>query len=513
MDERDTCDSCNQELANYSIKNSNGTFCSLFCEDIEKKCKNIIDNSKLMGLSYGIRESSENFADNVILNASKGHGFAAEKANHIKDVFSGKDAKIIGGDNKLNGADRLVDGIQIQTKYCKSGSKCISECFDETGKFRYINPDGSPMQIEVPLDKYDSAIQSMEDKIRKGKIPGVSDPSKAKDIVRKGHFTYEQVRNIAKVGTIESLSYDAVNGIKLAGTALGISSVLTFAVSMWRGESFEVSLKNACISGLKVGGISWVSSILSAQIGRTGIESSLRSFTDFVVQKMGAKAASVIANSMRNATSPIYGAAAMNNVSKLLRGNIVTGVITTAVLSSVDVFRLIDGRISGSQAFKNIANTASSVAGGTGGWMAGAAAGAAMGSAIPIIGNIAGGIIGGLAGSLLGGTLANTASNAILDEFIEDDAKSMSKILEKTLQGLVLDFIMTEPEINFVINEIEKINFGHELREMYASNNRVAYATNLVKPIIIKKVTERKFIKLPDENLVLDEIRELIESE
>lgn len=188
-----------------------------------------------VGTAAGVIGSSENYADNVILGASRGHGFAAEKANHLKDIMTGKDAKIVGGDNAKNGADRLVDGVNIQTKYCNSGSKCISECFEE-GTFRYLNNDGSPMQIEVPSDKYDSAVQAMENRIKKGQVPGVTDPELAKDIVRKGAFTYEQVRNIAKFGTIESLTYDAVNGIKLAGTAMGISAAVSFAVSLWNGE-------------------------------------------------------------------------------------------------------------------------------------------------------------------------------------------------------------------------------------------------------------------------------------
>ena len=65
------------------------------------------------------------------------------------------------------------------------------------------------MQIEVPSDKYDSAVQAMENRIKNGQIPGVSDPGKAKEIVRRGAFTYEQVRNIARFGTVQSLTYDA----------------------------------------------------------------------------------------------------------------------------------------------------------------------------------------------------------------------------------------------------------------------------------------------------------------
>jgi len=62
-----------------------------------------------------------------------------------------------------------------------------------------------------------------------------------------------------------------------------MSIILTFAVSIWKGDNFEIALKNACFCGLKIGGISWASSIISAQIGRTGIENSLRTVSDFVV--------------------------------------------------------------------------------------------------------------------------------------------------------------------------------------------------------------------------------------
>ena len=62
------------------------------------------------------------------------------------------------------------------------------------------------MQIEVPSDKYDAAVEAMQEKIKNGSVPGISDPEEAKNIVRKGHFTYEQAKNIAKAGTVESLT-------------------------------------------------------------------------------------------------------------------------------------------------------------------------------------------------------------------------------------------------------------------------------------------------------------------
>jgi hypothetical protein len=466
--------------------------------------------TKISGISAGIIGSSENYADNVILGAERGHGFAAEKANHLHDVFTGKDAKIVGSDNVKNGADRLVDGAYIQTKYCNSGSKCIAETF-ENGQFRYWNADGSPMQIEVPSDMYDSAVQAMQERIKKGQVSGVSDPAKAEAIVRKGNYTYTQVRNIARFGTIESITYDAVNGIKIAGTAMGISSAISFAVAMWNGEKWDIALEKACYDGLKVGGIAWVSSLLTAQLGRTGIEQGLRGSTDWVVQQMGAKATAWLANGLRSGSN-IYGAAAMNHVSKLLRGNIVTGVVTTLALSSVDFVRMFNGRVSGAQVFKNVTTTAASVAGGTGGWMGGAAAGAAIGSAIPIIGTAAGGIIGGILGSLAGGTAASAVVSSVLDSFIEDDAKEMLRKVEEVFGQLAENYLLTEKEAKSVIDEFQQRDMPDTLRDMYASDDSYDFARNILEPLIETQAKNRKMIKLPSEAEIIKKTGSIIES-
>lgn len=80
-------------------------------------------------------------------HGARGHGFAAESANDLFDRMTGKDAKIVGGDNAKDGSDRIVNGQNIQSKYCSSGSKCIQECFRD-GKFRYYNPDGSQCKLK-----------------------------------------------------------------------------------------------------------------------------------------------------------------------------------------------------------------------------------------------------------------------------------------------------------------------------------------------------------------------------
>jgi hypothetical protein len=447
-----------------------------------------MDKEDIPAISNATVGNAQIYADNVILNAERGHGFAAEKANHLRDVLAGKNAKQVGGDNAKNGADRLVDGVYIQTKYCNSGSKCIQECFHD-GQFRYWNSDGSPMQIEVPSDSYEAALKAMEERIKKGQVKGMTDPNRAKEIVRQGQFTYTQARNIAKFGTIESITYDAVNGIRVVGPAIGISAVIAFAYARWNGKPIEAAIEQACFSGLKVGGITWVSSILMAQIGRTGIEQALRPMTDSVVRTMGAQTASWIATGLRGGNA-IYGAAAMSNVSKLLRGNIVTGIVTTLVLSSGDVTRLIQGRISGGQFFKNVTNIAASVTGGAGGYAIGAGIGTAI---FPGIGTVVGGLLGGF----LAGSAASSASQLALDSFIENDADEILKIIESELMTLAFDYLLSEFEIQTTLEKLQSLNFESKLQDIYAANDRSDQARSLLEPLVIEIVQRREAIALP----------------
>ena len=165
-------------------------------------------------------------------HAAQGHGYAAEQANHLYDWLTGQDAKIVGGDNAKNGADRLVNGTVIQSKYCKNASASVAAAF-ENQQYRYLNADGLPMQLEVPSDQYENAVRLMEQRIAQGQGPGVSDPSQAKSVVRKGKFTYQQAVNIAKFGTVDSLLFDAANGAVLSASACGITAVITFVQHRW----------------------------------------------------------------------------------------------------------------------------------------------------------------------------------------------------------------------------------------------------------------------------------------
>lgn len=454
------------------------------------------------GIAAGTYDQVNKLYDEEKFHAQQGHGFAAGRANTMYDKLTGHDAKIVGDDNIKNGADRIVDGVMIQSKYCQTGKACINECFDKEGQFRYMI-DGKPMQIEVPSDKFDGAVQAMEEKIREGKVPGVTDPNEAKNIVRKGHFTYEQAKNIAKAGTVESLTYDAVNGVVIASSAFGVTAVITLATNLWNGESFDKSLKLATYSGLKVGGTAFVTTILASQLSKAGLNSALVGSSEAVVAFMGPKASAVLINAFRSGSN-IYGAAAMKSAAKLLRGNVITAGVTVVVLSSFDIANIFKGRISGKQLFKNLTNTATTVAGGTGGWLGGAALGSAI---LPGVGTV----VGGLVGSIAAGVVAGKATDAILDNFIEDDADEMVKIIQGEFEVLAQDYLLNQKEAEKSVDKLREKLDGKLLKDMFASEDRKKFAREILVPIIENETRKRKHISAVSNGQMAISLREVLE--
>lgn len=470
----------------------------------EKRKDENIDIPSSGGLVIGHYGTVNKSYNEERFHSRQGHGFAAERANDLYDKLTGHTSQIIGDDNQKNGADRVVDGVFIQSKYCATGSRCINECFEDNGKgaFRYMK-NGKPMQIEVPSDKYEAAVQAMEEKIRRGQVEGITDPSEAKNIVRKGNFTYAQAKNIAKAGTVESLTYDAVNGIVIASSAFGVTALLSFATSIWQGESMDNALKISVCSGLKVGGTAFAVSILAGQLSKAGLNSMLVGSSEAIINVVGPKASAVLINAFRSGSN-IYGAAAMKSAAKLLRGNTITAVGTVVILSSVDVIDMFRGRISGKQLFKNIAGTAGTTGGGVGGWIGGAGLGSAI---LPGPGTV----VGGVFGTLLGGLAAGKATKYVADKFIEDDAEEMIRIIEDVFCRMTEEYLLNQKEAEECIDVLSKNLSGKILKNMYASNDRENFARDLLEPIVEDRVRDRNRIYLPSEDNITEKLREVLE--
>ncbi len=450
--------------------------------------------------------------------AQQGHGFAAERAEHVNDLLHGRDARILGDDNAKDGADRIVNGVEIQSKYCKSGSECVQACFRD-GKYRYYSKNGEPMQVEVPYDMYDDAVAAMRRRIEKNEIDGITNPDEATNLVKRGHYTYEQVKRIAQAGTVESLTFDAKNGMILGANAMGVSATVTFAISLWNGDGIEEAVENAVLSGLKVGGVSFFTTIISSQLARSAVSSTIRAGTDILVRKLGPKAASCIVNSLNNGTN-IYGAAAMKNVSKLMAGNIIASTVSLVVLSAGDIIDLFRGRISGGQMLKNTVTTGATVLGGGVGWGIGNVLGSAAGGAI---GGMATGGAGAKAGakigSKIGGFVASAVSGSVsgevvhsgLDMVIEDDSIAMLHIVETEFTSMCEQYLLTENEVYDSLGLLKERLTKNAIKDIYASRNRSLYVQSIILSCINPVLSRRIHVNCPDEDMLLAGIRTLLE--
>ena len=421
----------------------------------------------------------------------QGHGFAAEQMETQADYLAGRDAQIVGSDNAKNGADRIVGSQMIQTKYCRSGQACVDACFDEQG-FRYYDSAGKPMQIEVPHDMYDGAVRALEQKIAAGEVKGVRNPADAQKIIRRGTYTYDQAVAAARPGTIESLTFDAKNGMVIARTAMGISAALTFAIAIWNGDSKQAALKKAAVAGLRVGGLTMVATVLSSQIARLGKSQLLVKGADMVTRQLGRDATEQMGKGLTTGTNIMQEGAAFRNASQLLRQNVLTSAVTVALLSAGDVVRVFNGRISKGQLLKNVLMTASTVAGGTAGWLAGTVA---MNVFLPGAGTIITGLVA-LAGSMAGTAASAKVAGTVLDSAIQDDAAAMLAILDQALtEALQRDFL-TENETEELFAEIEADLSGEALQDMYQSGDPQKWANRFVRVRVQEILDERGVIEL-----------------
>ncbi len=471
--------------------------------------------SRVAGIANAAETNTINNMAEEKFNSYQGHGFAAERANNVRDKILGKNAEIKGDNNAKNGEDRMVDGVNIQSKYCNSGSNCIRECFED-GIFRYYNKDGTPMQIEVPSDMYDDAVKAMQKRIDSGQVRGVND---AKDIVRRGHFTYEQAKNIAKAFNVDSLRYDFEKGMITARDSASITFVITFFCAYRDSKDLDMALNSAIDAGLKVGGTAFAGSVITGQLTKVGTNKLLIETTDKWASVLGDKASAKLVNAVES-TGEVSGKTAMKHASKYMRNNLIAGAVTVLVLSTGDIINIFRGRISGAQLFKNVVNTSANVAGGLAGWsggaVAGAEAGAIIGSIIPGIGNAvgatAGGFVGGLAGAMFGGSAAGKLSKKITDELIDDDNKEMLNILEDEFQNIAFNYLLNEKEANDVMDNVNKVIDNDTLKDMYSSSNRHAYAYNLLERSTLSVVGKRQAVKLPSNKELVRGLKEFLEN-
>ena len=439
------------------------------------------DKKKKKVLYYSQNETIAHNDKLLRFNGRQGHGYAAEQGNNLYDTINGRNAEILGDDNAKNGPDRIVDGQLIQTKYCQNANASVNSGF-KNGKYRYLDSNGNPMQLEVPSDQYDEAIRIMEEKIRKGQVPGCKNPKDASKIIRKGNITLKQAINIAKAGTVESLVFDAVHGAVIGLSAAGISSTIILARALWNGEDLDTALDIAMYSGIQAGGIAFVTSVVSSQITKTGVSNLLIEPSNELVKLLPSTVRKQLLAAIRDG-APIYGAAASKNLAKLLRGNFITQVVTVLVLSSNDIFHYAQGKISGKQLFKEVTTLVSGLIGG-----------GVVGVLLAPLGPV-----GVIIGSIIGTGLSSEAMRRLLNQFIEDDAVKLIEIVNSRLTVLANEYLLSKCELDLVVEVLRGCLVYSKLLEMYASKDRIIFADELVEKCITSVIIWRTNILIPDQ--------------
>lgn len=472
----------------------------------------VVDTAHATGPSQGTN-ASINMAANTILSEEAvlaqnhahvaGHGEMAEEAINKLDRLHGLDAVITGRDNAKNGADRVVDGMRIQTKYYKTAQGSIDAAFDpQSHMYRYM-ADGSPMQLEVPKDQYETILHKFEKKIADGKVPGVTDPKEAQNIVRKGRLTYQQAVNLTKPGTIESLAYDAATGIVVCTCAFGIS-FLSAAYSAYREKrDINASIQAGVVAGAEVFGLTFIQHMLTNQLARTGLSHVLITPTQHLTANIiGYRGSATIVNGIRALTGKqaIHGAAASKHLAKIMRNNVITSAISFAVFSIPDTMRMADKKISTAQYTKNMVMLASSMlgaaAGSVGAGIAAAKVASAAGTAVtPGVGTVI-----GFAGGMVGGVVGSMAIKGAADIFYEDDAVRIGRFFNAMISCLCSEYLLSGSEIDELIeglNQTSSEDMKNLIMEVVKSEQQEQTIRDFLQPRFEEITAKREHFVLP----------------
>ena len=340
-------------------------------------------------------------------NPKSSHGYAAEDANALYDRLHGRKVVKTGESNDPDGPDRIVDGVRIQTKFCKDAASTIHTSFNKhTGMYRY-----NGQVLEVPKDQYEEAVKLMAQKISEGKVEGVTDPAQASKMVKASPYTYKQSVRITKAGNLDSIKFDVMNQAGASLKSGAISTVTSFVDAKMRGESTVTALKSSAKQGTCTAGKTMVTGVATQQILRTGAGRTVSAAAQKGIGKaidatMKTQAGRKVIEKTASAIGgkAVSGAAAKQVLSRAGSTNVVTAAVSFVASAVPDTVRLCTRKISGKEYAIRTASNGAGLAGGTGGAWAGAAIGTAI---CPGIGTAVGGFIGSMFGGIGGSTLVS----------------------------------------------------------------------------------------------------------
>ena len=363
----------------------------------------------------------------------------------------------------------------LHNVYCPTIEKTIEVCKNQLSKF----VEGEINYLEVAFDQFDDVYKYFNES----------------EYIKKGAFTYLQVRHIAEAGNIHHLHMDEQGSISFLEEAISMSTAISFAQSKWNGAAREDAVENAVLTGLSVIGQSFAEEVIEEQIYLVNLVDHINLDEGVVsaIRKNGAKA--VIKKMAGSATKKaMYSSVVAKKAITLLNANVVTGAIVTGVMSSIDIVRTIKGQMSPAQLFKNVSKTAASVAGS----IIGLIIGGGIGFTIPNVSTAVISLIGGIIGLILGSIVTTKIVKRILDLVIKDDAVKMLEIFNDQLAKLSEQYLLNEQELQQVLHDFNEIyNMPEEMRAMYAASDRAVFAKEMIEKELNRIVRMRMYLQVP----------------
>ena len=367
------------------------------------------------------------------------------------------------------------------------------------------------MKVEVPADQYTQAIEYMKIRIKDGQVPGVSDPNAAYDIIRKGKLTYNQALNLAKAGTIESITFDAYTGAVNCVSVFGISAVVSFAQTYWVTKDYKKAAKSAIFTGIQVYGMAFAGGIIASQLSRTGLVSALNPLAMEISKSISPQVAQEIINAFRAIAGKkaIYGAAAQKSFAKFLGSTAITQSVMFIVFSVPDTFKVFNDKISGSQYWKNMTSLFASF---TGSIVATTTAGALIGKTSGEKVDKKVGAAIGMGAGVIGGAICGTAAKGIGNLIHEDDAVITARLFNSVLLNQFMNNMLTSEEQDSVIKVLDddEKRLRQLQQDLRKSETQEADIIKYLDPIIKAAIKERSTIGLAAEQEMEENIKSVV---
>ena len=218
--------------------------------------------------------------------------------------------------------------------------------------------------------------------------------------------------------------------------------------------------------------------------------------TDAIANQLGENTCQAILDTFGVTAPAATKESVIRQASKILQNTIISDAVIVVVLSADDIYNLFAGRISKEQLLKELTVAIASVGGATVGTVAGGAVGTAIAPGV-------GTAVGKVAGGIVGGTVAGIGSNWVAGKVYEGDAEQMYEIISAKFKELSEEYMTTQEEGDAIVSKMQKELSSSKLKDMYASDDREKFASELMTPMFEEQLANREKISTPTE----DEIR------